>query len=205
MPPRIAGLTGATLATAPSVCHACVWWQSRGSRRVEKPRWIERAEDEWGAWGTIYYDEAGRVLGSMQYGPSPLFPRAAELPAGPPSEDAVLVTCAYLVDQTSPWVMQSLFLAAIGEARDKGAKALETFGYRYPEGESAYERFLVHRTVFPRDFLSDFGFLTVRAAGRVELCRLELGGLQPVLEGRRTKVLRQVKEAFMPAPVPQGP
>ena len=205
MPPRIAGLTGATLATAPSVCHACVWWQSRGSRRVEKPRWIERAEDEWGAWGTIYYDDAGRVLGSMQYGPSPLFPRAAELPAGPPSEDAVLVTCAYLVDPTSPWVMQSLFLAAIGEARDLGAKALETFGYRYPEGESAYERFLVHRTVFPRDFLSDFGFLTVRAAGRVELCRLELGGLQPVLEGRRAKVLRQVKEAFMPAPVPQRP
>jgi len=205
MPPRIAGLTGATLATAPSVCHACVWWQSRGSRRVEKPRWIERAENEWGAWGTIYYDEAGRVLGSMQYGPSPLFPRAAELPAGPPSEDAVLVTCAYLVDPTSPWVMQSLFLAAIGETRDMGAKALETFGYRYPEGESAYERFLVHRTVFPRDFLSDFGFLTVRAAGRVELCRLELAGLQPVAEGRRTKVLRQVKEAFMPAPVPQRP
>jgi hypothetical protein len=205
VPPRIAGLTGATLATAPSVCHACVWWQSRGSRRVEKPRWIERAEDEWGAWGTIYYDEAGRVLGSMQYGPSPLFPRADELPAGPPSEDAVLVTCAYLVDPTSPWVMQSLFLAAIGESRDKGAKALETFGYRYPEGESAYERFLVHRTVFPRDFLSDFGFLTVRTAGRVELCRLELGGLQPVAEGRRIKVLRQVKEAFMPAPVPQRP
>ena len=34
MPPRIAGLTGATLATAPSVCHACVWWQSRGTRRA---------------------------------------------------------------------------------------------------------------------------------------------------------------------------
>jgi len=205
VPPRIAGLTGATLATAPSVCHGCVWWQSRGSRRTEKPRWVERAEDEWGAWGTIYFDEKGRVLGSMQYGPSQLFPRASELPAGPPSDDAVLVTCAYLVDPTSPWVMQSLFLAAIGEARDKGAKALETFGYRYPEGESAYERFLVHRTVFPRDFLSDFGFLTVRAAGRVELCRLELGGLQAVAEGRRAKVLRQVKEAFAPAPVPQGP
>jgi hypothetical protein len=58
--------------------------------------------------------------------------------------------------------MQSLFLAAIGEARDKGANALETFGYRYPEGESPYERFLVHRTIFPRDFLADFGFLTVR-------------------------------------------
>ena len=68
-----------------------------------------------------------------------------------------------------------------------------------------YERFLVHRTVFPRDFLSDFGFVTVRTAGRVELVRLELGGLLPVAEGRRAQVLRVVKEAFAPAPVPQRP
>jgi hypothetical protein len=101
--------------------------------------------------------------------------------------------------------MQSLFLAAIGDARDKKAKALETFAYRYPEGESVYERFLVHRTVFPRDFLSDFGFETVRAIGNVELVRLDLGGLQPVAEGTRAKVLRLVKEAFSPAPAPVPP
>ncbi|MGH3104403.1 MAG: hypothetical protein ACRDN6_09970 [Gaiellaceae bacterium] len=201
----MAGLTGATLLTAPSVCHDCIWWQSRGGRRLVKQRWIEKAEDEWGAWGTVYYDSDGHVLGSMQYGPATMFPRATELPAGPPSEDAVLVTCAYLVDPSSPWVMQSLFLAAIGDAKDKGAKALETFGFRYPEGESIAERFLVHKTVFPRDFLSDFGFQTVRAVGRVELVRLDLGGLQPVVEGRRARVLRVVKEAFAPAPVPQRP
>jgi hypothetical protein len=205
VPPRVAGLTGATLPTAPPVCHGCVWWQSRGARRTDKRRWIEKAEDGWGAWGTVYYDDDGRVLGSMQYGPSTLFPRAAELPAGPPSADAVLATCAYLVDPSTPWVMQSLFLAAIGEARDKGVRALETFAYRYPEGKSAYERFLVHRTVFPRDFLADLGFLTLRSAGRVELVRLELGGLQPVQAGRRAEVLRVVKEAFSPAPVPQRP
>ena len=91
---------------------------------------MERAEDAWGAWGTIYYDDSGRVLGSMQYGPGELYPKAAELPAGPPSADAMLVTCAYLVDASTPWVMQSLFLAAIGEARDQGAKALEAFADR---------------------------------------------------------------------------
>ena len=201
----LTGLTGVTLQTAPSVCQGCIWWQSRTGRAASKERWIERAEEEWGAWGSVYYDDDGRVLGSMQCGPARLFPRSYELPAGPPSEDAVLVTCAYLVDPSSPWVMQSLFLAAIGEARDKGAGALETFGYRYPEGESAYERFLVHRTIFPRDFLADLGFLTVRTAGRVELCRLELGGLQPVLEGRRARVLRALREVFAPAPVPQRP
>jgi hypothetical protein len=205
VPPRVAGLTGATLRSAPTVCHECIWWQSRAGRETNKQRWIEKVEEEWGAWGTVYYDADGRVLGSMQYGPADVFPRAAELPAGPPSDDALLVTCAYLVNPSTPWVMQSLFLAAIGDAKDKGAKAVETFAYRYPEGQSLSERFHVHKTVFPRDFLSDFGFLTVRTAGRVELVRLELGGLQAVAEGTRAKVLRLVKEAFTPAPVPQRP
>jgi hypothetical protein len=193
------------LADVPPVCHGCVWWQSPSGRATDKRRWIEKAETEWGAWGTVYYDDDGRVLGSMQYGPAALFPRAAELPAGPPSEDAVLVTCAYLVETSSPWVVQSLFLAAIGDARDRGAKALETFAYRYREGESQYERFLVHKTIFPSDFLADFGFQTLRRAGHIELARLEFGGLLPVAEGRRDAVIRLVKEAFAPAPVPQGP
>lgn len=205
MSTRIAGLTGATLETAPSVCHECVWWQSRPGRRVDKRRWINGAEDEWGAWGSVYYDDDGRLLGSMQFGPSELFPRAATLPAGPASDDAVLITCAYLTDPSTPWVMQSLFLTAIGEARERGAKALEAFAYRYPEGESAFERLTVHKTIFPRDFLSDFGFTTVRAQGRVELARLELGGLVPVVEGARDKVLRVVRDAFVPAPAPQRP
>jgi hypothetical protein len=205
MAARVSGLTGATLETAPTVCHECIWWQSEWDQSLDKRRWIEKAETEWGSWGTLYQDENGRLLGSMQFGPARLFPRAWELPAGPPSEDAVLITCAYLVDLSSPWVMQSLFLTAIGEARDRGAGAVETFAYRYPEGESMVERFHVHKTVFPRDFLSDFGFRTVRIAGRVELARLELGGLQPVAEGRRAKVVRLVKEAFQPAPVAQPP
>jgi hypothetical protein len=177
MAPRVAGMTGATLETAPSVCHECVWWQSRG-RRVDKRRWIAKAEEEWGAWGTVYYD-GGRLLGSMQYGPSGLFPRAAELPAGPPSADSVLVTCAYVVDQATPWVMQSLFLAAIGDAKDR---------------------------VFPADFLADFGFRIIRTQGRVELARLELGGLVPVHEAMPARVFRALKEALTPAPpVPQRP
>ncbi len=164
---------------------------------------MERVELDFGSFGTVYYDSDGRVLGSMQYGPAQAFPRAYELPGGPPSEDAMLVTCAYLVDSSSPWVLQSLFLAAIGEARDRGARCLEAFSYRYAEGESAYERFRVHRTVFPQDFLADFGFQVVRAAGRIGLARLELGGLQPVEEGRREKVLSVVRSAFgVPEPVP---
>ena len=116
-----------------------------------------------------------------------------------------MYTCAYVVDSAAPWVMQSLFLAAIGDTKDRGAKALEAFAYRYPEGESTYERFLVHRTVFPAGFLADFGFRTVRAQGRVELARLDLGGLVAVEEGLTTRAVRALKEALSPAPVPQRP
>jgi hypothetical protein len=101
--------------------------------------------------------------------------------------------------------MQSLFLTAIGDTRERGARALEAFAYRYPEGETNFERFHVHRTIFPADFLADFGFLPVRTQGRVELARLEFGGLQPVTEGKREAVLAAVREAFLPAPAPQRP
>lgn len=206
MPARVAGLTGATLGSAPPICHGCVWWQSRGGGAIDRDRWREKAESGWGSWGALCLEDDGRLLGSMQYGPASLFPRASELPAGPPSPDAVIVTCAYLVDPSTPWVMQSLFLTAIGEARERGARALEAFAYRYAEGESLRERFLVHRTVFPRDFLADLGFRTVRISGRVELARLDFGGLQPVLEGRRASVLQVLREVFAPAkPVPAPP
>jgi hypothetical protein len=198
---RLAGLTKLTLETAPTVCHECIWWQSRGRRELDKDRWMERIELEFGSFGTIYYDGDGRVLGSMQYGPAGAFPRAQELPGGPSSDDAMLIACAYLRDESSPWVLQSLFLAAIGEARDRGAGAVEAFAYRYPEGESAYERFHVHKTIFPADFLGDFGFRIVRSAGRAALARLELSTLIPVTESRREKVLRIAKEALLPEPV----
>ena len=200
---RLSPVTRASLRDAPPVCVDCVFWQSRSGRPAAKERWAERIEDDWGAWGTLYQAEGDRLLGFVQYGPAGRFPRASDLPAGPPSPDSVLVTCAYLVDVSSPWVLQSLFLAAIGEARDRGVKAIETFGYRYPEGETSYARVLVHRTVFPADFLADFGFVALRWAGDVCLARLELGGLQPVEAGPTARALRKVKEAFTPEPAPR--
>jgi hypothetical protein len=205
MPYRLHPVTAASIAHAPPPCVGCVFWQSRGQRSTPKGRWADKIEDDWGAWGTLYFGDSDRLLGFIQYGPAGHFPRAWELPAGPPSDDAVLITCAYLVDPNSPWVMQSLFLSAIGEARDQGAKAVETFGYRYADGTSAYERFLVHKTIFPSDFLADFGFYPLRWETDVALARLELGGLQPVEEGPAAVVWRKVKEAFTPAPVPERP
>jgi hypothetical protein len=187
-------LTGLTDELRPSVCQSCIWWQSRPSgRSVNRASWIEDVEDRFGPWGKVYVDQ-GRHVCSLQYGPADAFPRARSLPAGPASSDAVLVTCAFLTDTTSPWALQSLFLACIGESRDRGAAAVEAFGYRYGPHEPFAARFLEHRTIFPRDFLADFGFFTLREMGRVELMRLELGGLVPV-EEPRTLVAEAVRRA----------
>ena len=103
MAQRVSGLTGATLEHAPAVCGTCVWWQSRERRaRRRRSAGSRRSRTSSGRWGALYHDDDGRLLGSMQYGPAQLFPRAAELPAGPPSDDSVLVTCVYLVANALP-------------------------------------------------------------------------------------------------------
>lgn len=191
-------LTGATIGDAPPPCRECMWWQSRPGRQPpERGRFIEEAEAQFGPWGKIYRDD-GRVTGLIQYGPAELFPRAAVMPAGPPGRDAVIVTCAYLTDAQSPWVLQSLMLAAIGECKGRNLPAIEAFGYRYPADESFEARFLLHRTIFPHDFLRDFGFQPRRAAGRIELMRLDLGGIQLAPESSLMERLK-ARLAVVPA------
>ena len=193
-------LTGATDPRRPGVCRSCVWWQGQGDRAVDRRRWIQDVEDDFGAWGEVYLD-GERHVASLQYGPAPAFPRARTLPAGPPSDDAVLATCAYLSDPSSPWSLQSLFLACIGACHERKAPAIEAFAVVHPPEAEFAERFLRHRTIFPRDFLADYGFAYSASAGRVELMRLELGGLQPVPEdGRVAQVVRRAAEIIQRPP-----
>ena len=99
--------------------------------------------------------------------------------------------------------MQSLFLAVIGEARNRNVRLIETFGYRYADGQSSFERFLrCTERCFPSDFLHDFGFYTARADGRVELARLELGGLVPAEESVLERAKQKAAELLAPEPVP---
>ena len=183
-------LTGATVDQAPAPCRSCMWWQTRADGRGgDRDRWAQEVEDEFGPWGKLYVDD-GRVIGLIQYGPSARFARARTLPAGPPGRDAVLVTCAYLTDAQSPWALQSLFLAAIGECRDRGLPALEAFGYRYPPDEGFASRFLGHRTIFPADFLRDLGFHPQRSTGRISLERLDLRAIEAAPEQSRLARLR---------------
>ena len=162
MPPRVAGLTGATLQTAPTVCHDCVWWQSRAGRTAQGA--LDReGRGRLGRLGDALRRRrrpAARVDAVRAGG---LFPRAAELPAGPPSRRR---RARHVRLPRRP-------VEAVGDAvavpdRDRRGAGPRRGGagdvrLPLPEGESTYERFQVHKTVFPRDFLADFGFRTLRS------------------------------------------
>lgn len=198
--PGVEDLHGASVAHAPVPCRECVWWQTRPGREpADKRRFVDQAEAEFGPWGKLYRD-GNRVIGLIQYGPPSLFPRAAGMPAGPPSRDAVLVTCAYLTRAQTPWVLQSLFLAAIGECKDRGFPALEAFAHRYDANAEFAARFLRHRTIFPSDFLRDFGFASRRSAGRIELMRLDVRTIERSPEPSAWEKVRS--RLAMPHPTP---
>ena len=58
---RVVGLSRGTLPDTAAMCRDCVWWQSRGNKTASKERWIEKVEDDWGEWGTVYYGDDGKL------------------------------------------------------------------------------------------------------------------------------------------------
>jgi hypothetical protein len=183
-------LVRGTIRDAPAPCRACTWWQG-GTGRVDKERWAAALEGRFGAWGMLYADDDGRTLGLVQYGPAEAFRHARRLPAGPPSADAVLVTCALVEPDAGGWVLQRLLLAVAGETRDRGLIALEAFatGVERPGAQ--------HLVPLPRADLEEIGFQAVREDGEVALLRLDLRGLVTVPaagEGALARVREHLRE-----------
>jgi len=192
----IGHLVRASLHDAPAPCRACTWWQAG----ADKQRWAQGVEGRFGAWGMLYRDDdSGRTLGLVQYGPAEDFRHARRLPAGPPSADAVLVTCALVEPDAGPWVLQRLLLAVAGETRDRGLIALEAFATHVERPGAP------HLVPLPRAALEDIGFQAVREDGEVALLRLDLRGLVTVpaaaegLVERARVYLRERRRSRVPA------
>ena len=181
----ITSLVRASLHDAPEPCRTCTWWQG-GVRRIDKERWAASVEGRFGAWGMLYRED-DRTVGIVQYGPSADFPHTHRLPAGPPSLDAVLITCALVDPATGPWVVQRLLLAVAGETRDRGLIALEAFATAVERPDAP------HLVPLPRTDLEEIGFAPVREAGEVALMRLDLRGLVTV-PAAEASLLDRVRE-----------
>ena len=105
-------MTPERVADLPDDCGRCAFWESSerfgpGCGAPADPEvsrgWVARVQREWGDCGRIAYVD-GDAIGFAKYAPARYFPRASRMGAGPPSDDAMLVTCAYLRDEIQRWL-----------------------------------------------------------------------------------------------------
>ncbi len=196
-------LTHGSVRDLPTCCTDCVFWQTLrgGSDWKRRSAWDERTERDFGPWGRALSD-GDDVRGVMQYGPAGAFPRARVLPAGPPSRDAALVTCAYVTGPEAADHLERLFLEALADVKARNMVAIEAFGVRYPDEVPPAERAALNHTLFDLEMLDRLGFRPVRRNGQVSLMRLELGGLVPGLAERARAVLGDLAPVAGRTPLP---
>ncbi|MCW0214113.1 MAG: GNAT family N-acetyltransferase [Pseudonocardia sp.] len=160
----------------PKRCRRCVFWElsphlSRqaadfASTELEKEAWISEILLEWGSCGKVVHMQ-GVPAGYVIYAPPSAVPRAEEMPTGPVSADAVLLTTMQIMPEFSgEGLGRMLAQAVVKDLTRRGVKAVEAFGDARPGSEPG--------CVIPADFLRRVGFKTVRPHPRWPRLRMEL-------------------------------
>ena len=109
---EIVNLTERTLRDAPEwpnhpfSCKYCVYWEypeectdpateQKEEMFVKKLGWLQRVTKAFGACGKLVCGD-GEPIGYAQYAPHHYLPGSAGYAAGPPSDDAVLISCLFI-------------------------------------------------------------------------------------------------------------
>lgn len=126
----------------PYSCKYCLYWEVGGQEFREigrdvaekrKMEWFAMAKKTFGDCGKIMYLE-GRGVGYAQYAPAELLPNTNTYESGPPSKDAVFISCLFISKHFRRMGLgQKLLESIISELRDRGFKAVETFARRGKE------------------------------------------------------------------------
>jgi len=143
---EIINLTEENLVDAPEwpghpfSCKYCIYWEypeecvdAATERKEEmfanKLSWLQRTIKEFGNCGKLLYIE-GKGVGYAQYAPPGHLPNSAEYDSGPPSDDAVLISCLFIAQEQfrGSGLGNRLLHSIIDELREKGIEAIETFG-----------------------------------------------------------------------------
>lgn len=197
---RVIDLTPATRGLLTPACAHCVWWQTadppaartprhRGSARASDPPLPSPLEikQEWervvslrgGLFGKALTEDES-VLGWVHAAPAQLLARAHTLPAGPPTADAWLLTCAYLYDEEYLGGFQRLLVELMGDLKARNVDALEAFALCPTRLEDRFRGYLRERNLFNHETLEGAGFRPVKLAGDVVRYRLDLAALVAV-------------------------
>lgn len=171
-----APITLDNLDDLPKRCRRCVFWELSealgeqaaefGAVELEKEAWVSELLLEWGSCGRIVHVD-GSPAGFVMYAPPSAVPRAAEMPTGPVSADAVLLTSMQVVPEfAGEGLGRMLAQAVVRDLTRRGVKAVEAFGDARPGTEPG--------CLVPADFLRSVGFKTVRPHPRWPRLRMEL-------------------------------
>lgn len=124
----------------PAPCRYCLYWQTTGefseenlkpTMEEQKRKWLSEVNNEFGDCLKIaYFNDA--LAGFMQYAPAKFFPRLNEYASGPPSEDAVFISCLYILNKElrGKGLGTTMLMNLLTEFKTKGCKAVETFARR---------------------------------------------------------------------------
>ena len=172
-------LTATTRDLLPPVCRSCTWWQ-KDERQPHgdgtRSAWEQTLEGETGLFGRALVD-GDAVVGWMQAAPSGFVPRARRLPAGPPSPDAWLLTCAYLYDQDYLGGFQQLLLELEAALKNRRVAALEAFVLRRTRPSDPFRGYLRELNLFHPGVLEGGGFRPVCLCGEIGRYRLDLAAV----------------------------
>jgi GNAT superfamily N-acetyltransferase len=179
---EIVDLTEKNLVDAPEwpshpfSCKYCIYWQypdnfvdppSDHKRKMlaRKLSWLQSVAREFGECGKLLYAD-GRSVGYAQYAPPRHLPNSADYDSGPPSADAVLLSCLFISQEQYRGVgLGGQFLHSItDELKERGVTAIETFGRKgNPDNPSG-----------PAEFYLANGFRVHRDEKDFPLMRLDL-------------------------------
>ena len=207
---HVAALTLDNLDELPKRCRRCVFWELSahlgqqavdfGSPELEKEAWVSEVLLEWGSCGRIVH-VAGVPAGYVMYAPPSAVPRAAEMPTGPVSADAVLLTTMQVLPEFSgEGLGRMLAQAVVRDLTRRGVKAIEVFGEQRPGTEPG--------CLVPADFLRGVGFKTIRPHPRWPRLRMELRSAmtwKEDVEAALEQLLGTITVPMPAAPVPAVP
>lgn len=176
---RAIDLTAASRDLLAPTCAGCTWWLTRPGVSAGpglRHEWEREAEAEAGFFGRALV-HGDSVIGWMHVAPLRLLPRARYLPAGPPSPDAYLLTCAHFYDEDFLHGFRLLLQEIEAALKHRKVPALEAFALRRARSGDAFRGYLRELNLFNPDVLEGGGFKRVQEKGEVARFRLDLAAL----------------------------
>lgn len=95
---------------------------------ARKLDWLRQVNNEWGNCGKLVY-LYGQCIGYAQYAPSHYLPGSADYDSGPPSHDAVFISCLFIPQEQFRrlGIGSQLLNSIMDEVKKRKTSAVETF------------------------------------------------------------------------------